>query len=290
MLVLMLLAGNARWVRADQPAVASINLCADQLLILLAEPEQILAVSNLAREAAGSHFVERARHLPVTDGNAEQILAMQPDLVIAGAYTTRYSVNLLRSLGTRVEILPIANSIEDMFSNLQRVAGWLGQQQKAAVMIKQLRSRLESVRSRQTQIANSRQGEQRSLAVVYDANGFTVGPATLRGEMLELAGWENVARQEGIETYGNLTLETLVKLSPHAIVESPYQGDSYSRAQRYAQHPVLRSSGIDPMIIRLDSSDTVCAGPWSIDLVEQLQQARMELVQQRDQSLTGVAE
>ena len=45
----------------DEIGVASINLCADQLVMLLAEDEQILSLSNLSQQEAGSYYFERAR-------------------------------------------------------------------------------------------------------------------------------------------------------------------------------------------------------------------------------------
>ena len=40
----------------QQVAVASINLCADQLVLLLADDDQIRSLSNLSHQEAGSYL------------------------------------------------------------------------------------------------------------------------------------------------------------------------------------------------------------------------------------------
>ena len=54
-------------VSADDklPRIVSINLCADQLLMSFADDEQILSLSNLSHDAAGSYHVDKA--LTVSD-------------------------------------------------------------------------------------------------------------------------------------------------------------------------------------------------------------------------------
>ena len=91
---------------AEAPArVVSMNLCTDQLAMLLAAPGQLQSVSHLARDPMSSTMVDEARAYPENRGGAEQIFLMHPDLVLAGSYTSLASVTLLRGLGVRVEQL-----------------------------------------------------------------------------------------------------------------------------------------------------------------------------------------
>jgi len=224
---------------SDEIGVASINLCADQLVMLLAEDSQIRSLSNLSHQEAGSYYFERAREYPVNEGNAEQILNLQPDVVIAGQYSSPHTLALLREVGLEVHILPIADSIEQMFENIESVSRWVGQE---------------------------------------DPNGYTSGASSLRGEVIELAGFRNAASEAGIESYGKLSLEAPINLNPDALIESPYSPGTWSRAQAMSQHPALRSAGIDPQIIPIPSRMMVCAGPWTLDVIEQLDIARLELM------------
>jgi len=272
-IVLCLLIGGNESTADALPSVVSINLCADQLVLLLAEPDQILSLSNLSHDSAGSYLYKQARHYPVSKGESESILALQPSLVLAGQYTTRHTVEMLVDLGIRVEIVPIANTFEQLYDNITNVAGWLGNSDKGVAMVARLRKRL----ARQEQNL-ARQSTVRPTAAYYDPNGYTVGEKTLRGRALELAGWTNVAADWGIEHYGTIPLESMVVLAPDALVDSPYSEGTYSRAQQMVQHPALRSHGLDPMVISIPGRQTICAGPWTVDMVDLLTEKRNELI------------
>ena len=254
---------------SDEIGVASINLCADQLVMLLAEDSQIRSLSNLSHQEAGSYYFERAREYPVNEGNAEQILNLQPDVVIAGQYSSPHTLALLREVGLQVHILPIANSIEQMFENIESVSRWVGQEERGRGTVAYLREKL----SWRVAVEGDR-----LMAAAFDPNGYTSGASSLRGEVIELAGFRNAASEAGIESYGKLSLEALINLNPDALIESPYSPGTWSRAQAMSQHPALRSAGIDPQIIPVPSSMMVCAGPWTLDVIEQLDIARIELM------------
>jgi len=248
--------------------VASINLCADQLVLLLADDEQVLTLSNLSHRPAGSYYYKEARKYPVNKGHSEPILKLNPDVVIVGQFSNVHTVNLLREVGLRVETLPIANDLETLFSNIESVASWIGKEQAADALIAKLRSRVAQVQ--ETEMPGP-------VAAVFDPNGYTSGKNSLRGQLMELAGWQNAASIAGIEQYGKLSLEQIIRLAPDALIESPYSPGTYSRAQRMSRHPALLESGLKPHIIDIPSRMTVCAGPWTIDVLEKLQAERIKL-------------
>jgi len=256
------------------PTVASVNLCADQMVLLLAEPRQIVSLSNLSHDKAGSFLHHKALQYPVNNGNSEQILALEPELVIAGEYTARFTLKLLRELGMRVETIPIANSLEQLYTNIENVAKWLGRAEHGETLATRLRDHVAQLQLNQRAYTGAM-----PTAAYYDPNGYTVGSDTLRGQVLALSGWHNVASDRGIVHYGSLPLESLISLAPDAIIDSPYSVDTFSRGQQMLQHPALLKSGLDPLIISIPSRQTICAGPWTVDMLERL-------VQERDQFLS----
>ena len=84
--------------------VVSLNLCADQLLVLLA-PERVAALEPLARDPALSFVASQARALPSVRADAEAVLRLHPDLVLAGRYGAQTTVALLQARGLQVEKL-----------------------------------------------------------------------------------------------------------------------------------------------------------------------------------------
>lgn len=249
--------------------VASINLCADQLVLLLADKDQIRSLSNLSHEEAGSFYFETAREYPVNEGHAEQILGLQPDIVIVGQYSSQHTVAMLQEVGLNIETLPIANNVETVFQNILHVAEWVGHPQRGVDLVDELRQKLAAIQP---------QAGSKPIAAVFDPNGYTSGKLSLRGEIMETAGFQNAASLAGIESYGKLSLEAIIALQPDALIESPYSPGTWSRAQAMSQHPALLDAGVNPHIIHVPSRKTVCGGPWTIDVIEQLQSERQKLM------------
>lgn len=256
---------------ANEPApkrIVSINLCADELLLLLADPQQISALTHLSHDQGASYFQTKALTYPTTTGLAEEVLPFKPDLVIAGEFGGIQTVNLLKKLGVRVETLPLANNMQQVFSNIELIAQLSGHPERGAAIVQTMQKRLAKLTPAET---------NPPLAAVYDPNGYTVGPESLRGQSMTLAGWRNAGELAGVRDYGSLSLETMVRLQPEALIDSPYTLNTYSRAEALAQHPALRGTGLHPKIISVPSNMTICDGPWILDTIETLQAQRLNL-------------
>ncbi len=273
--VCLLVAASAAEAAAPTPAasaiperIVSINLCADQLLLLLADPAQISALTHLSRERGASYFYQQALAYPTTKGLAEEVLPYKPDLVIAGEYGGIHTVSLLQKLGVRVETLPMANDFDTIFSNLEKVARWVGHPERGIDLAAKMRARLQTF---------TPATEQAPIAAVYDPNGYTVGAGSLRGQAMKLAGWQNAGELLGITGYGTLSLEAIVRLQPDALIDSPYTENTYSRAEALSRHPALRGQKKHARFINIPSSMTICDGPWLVDVIEQLQRERLAL-------------
>ncbi|HPE62439.1 MAG: ABC transporter substrate-binding protein [Thiothrix sp.] len=245
--------------------IVSINLCTDQLLLELADPAQIAALTRLSQDAPASYHRQQALNFPTTTGLAEEILPLQPDLVISGEYGLAATQALLRKLHIRIETLPIADDLETVYANITRIAALTGHPKRGAALVARMQQRLQQLPPPPA---------QRPLAAVYDPNGYTVGPRTLRGQAMALAGWQNAAALLGINDYGVLPLEDMVRLNPVALIASPYSAHTWSRAEAITRHPALRRSRYQRQVITLPSSMTICGGPWSIDVIEKLVRAR----------------
>src|SRR5271167_4285313 len=77
---------SAPALAAGLPRVASMNLCTDQLLLPLADPAQIVGLSRYSRDARQSFAAADARHYPILSGGAEDILVLEPDVVVASLF------------------------------------------------------------------------------------------------------------------------------------------------------------------------------------------------------------
>jgi len=65
------------------PSVASINLCTDQLVLTVADPDQIVSLSWLSAHPAESMLASQAASYPLNYGSAEELVAIGADVVSA---------------------------------------------------------------------------------------------------------------------------------------------------------------------------------------------------------------
>ncbi|WP_297341397.1 ABC transporter substrate-binding protein [Pseudophaeobacter sp.] len=255
---------------AGPARVVSMNLCTDQLAMLLAAPGQLASVSYIARDKRASAMADTAMAYPVNHGQAEEIYLIKPDLVIAGAYSTRATTDMLQRLGVRVEVFQPANSLQDVRNRIREMGEVLQRQQAAADLLSEFDRQLTDLRPRPP-------GPQ-PRAALYAANSYTSGPKTLAGQILASAGLGNIAAELGYERSGKLPLEVLAMAQPDLLVTtSPYP--RASRSEENLAHPVVRQLIAQSASGQMRDADWVCGTPHVLRAIEKLAQERRHLLE-----------
>jgi iron complex transport system substrate-binding protein len=247
---------------AEPQKIVSLNLCTDQLLMLLADPNQIASLSKIVDDPNVSFLAKKAVEFRKNRGDAEEIFMNSPDLVVAGVYTEKATVQILQSLGVRVEIFPIEQNFDDIVENIRKMGLLVGHADRAKRMINDFNIRLEELRSGIT---------ERPRAAIYSANGYTTGTDTMSGQILKTAGFQNITEEVGMSFGGTLPLETLVMLQPDFVITGKaYPG--HSRSEEILKHPALRPfKGITQT-----DAKWICGTPAVLDAVAELQHAHPE--------------
>ena len=111
--------------------VISINLCTDQLVLQLLDRDRIASVTYLAADPTISYSANRAVGLVKNHGLAEEVVALNPDLILAGAFTSRPTTSLLKKLGYRVIEFKMAGSFETLRQNIIKAGEVLDEEKKS---------------------------------------------------------------------------------------------------------------------------------------------------------------
>lgn len=245
--------------------VVSINLCTDQQAMAIAAPGQLASVSRLARDPALSNMADAAVALPVNDGRAEEVVSLAPDLVLAGSFTSRATVGMLRRLGVRVEEFPPANSFADIRESLTRMGQLLGRTERADELVREFDARLATLESDESETA------QKPVAVVYHIGNGTDGRGTLADEILTAAGWDNLAARLGLGSYGALPLETLVAGRPDLVLVGGAEASWSTEALPNARHPaIMAATDNGDRLMMLPDRSTICGTPFVVDAIARL--------------------
>ena len=100
--------------------IVSLNLCADELLLRLADREDVASITFLGADERFSSVAALAEGLHVNHGKAEEVLPLHPDLVLAEPYSARSTTQLLRRAGISVLDLPVPTSFQEVYQQIEK--------------------------------------------------------------------------------------------------------------------------------------------------------------------------
>lgn len=256
-----LLAGMPLPAAAKPQRLVSINLCTDQLLLLLADRSRILSISHLGADPAASALADEAAGIPVNRGSAEEALALRPDLVLSGIYQQHGTNRLIAAFGVPVFEMQPAASLPQALAQIRALGDAVGETARAEALAADIARRLAALPAPST----------RKTALVVQPNGLTTGRHTLANDVIEAAGFRNLAAEAGIESWGALTLERILLLRPDLLVLNDQSQRQRSLGQQLLAHPALTSAQAR---LEIPADLWTCPGPALAEAAERLVAAR----------------
>jgi iron complex transport system substrate-binding protein len=247
--------------------VVSINVCTDQLAMLIAGEGQLHSVSALASDPNSSTMTRQAKAFAVNHALAEEIFLMKPDLVLAGTFSSRATVGLLRTLGVKVEEFAPSRSFDDIRAAILRVGALHGREARARELVAELDAGLAEL------AAAPHSG--RSIAL-YDANSYTAGKGTLAGEIFRAAGLVNVGEALGITGSGRVPLELLIVARPDIVASSFRDYGAPALAQENFVHPAFAALEAASQTVATPTPNMICGAPFTLDAAFVLLRAGQE--------------
>ena len=208
--------GLERTVTLTGPAQRVVSLAASNTEILFA----VGAGAQVVGRDEASNYPEAASSIPTVGGwsgfSSESIVALQPDLVLAGGINPPELVASLEQLGITVYLLPNPVTLEEMYTNLQTVGTLTGHEAEAAALAESLKARVAVVGLKIAALT-----ERPTVFYEFDATDpakpYTYGPGTFGDLLIQRAGGTNIGAQlQG--QWVQISLEQLVVANPDMIL------------------------------------------------------------------------
>lgn len=231
--------------RAPLPArhgVASIDFCADQMVLGLLPKRDVKAVSFEA-DSDTAFSVPRAAGIARLRPQLEDIIALRPAVVVRSYGGSPRIDRQLEAMGIRVVQLGFPASLAEVRADVLRVGGELGAEAKAR----------DLVAGFDRDLAAARGATGKGTALYVTPGDVTTGPGSLVAEVMGAAGYAPYRTTPG---WGSLPIEAMVRRPPdvvfRAFFDSPrYQQDYWTSSR----HPIVAKAAHE-------AGDVAVPGAW----------------------------
>jgi iron complex transport system substrate-binding protein len=256
-------------LRRSWPAprrVVSLNPCLDAILLEVADPAQITALSRYSRDPRLSAVANVARRFPSTGGSAEEVVALKPDLVLTSGMGALELTDTLPRLGVRQESFNVPASVDESLGQVDKIARLVGHAERGALLNARIRAAIIA--------AGPRPGEPRLGALIFEFQGLASGPRTLVDELMRRTGFDNLAARYGLAQTGNVPLEPLLADPPQVLLAGRMASGEPMWVDHELSHPALKALQAKVRVETFPEVLMWCGGPTMIAEAAALARAR----------------
>ncbi|WP_285017136.1 helical backbone metal receptor [Novosphingobium sp. fls2-241-R2A-195] len=259
-----------------RPRIVSLNPCTDAVLAEVTSPGQLLAISHYSHDpSASSMDLARAAQFAEVSDAVEDVVALEPDVVVASSYTPPATAQALRDMGLEVVLEPLPADLPEALAQVRRLAKLAGNRSEG----EELAGRMEAAVAR----AKPPTGVRPVQALLWESGGIVAGDHTLIADLMRRAGFANAAAARGLAQADYLPLERVVADPPRVVFTV---GSPAGEEDRMLRHPALAK--VRGMIrAPLDRSLIWCGGPTVPKALARFAQVRRSLDNPRSRGHLG---
>ena len=242
-----------------RPTIVSLNPCTDAILAEVADPAQLLAISHYSHDPSGTSMdLATALRFRATGGTVEEVLALDPDVVVGSSFMPPATRAALSDLGMRVETVGIASTVAESEAQVRQLAAVTGHRERGEALV----ARIDAA------IARARTGGPPVSAILWQPDGIVPGDRALVSELMRGAGFANAGAARGLGQADYLSLERLLADPPRVLL--------VAGSERGQHHPALnmlsrmRRETFDPALL-------YCGGPTIVRAADRLREIRRSM-------------
>ncbi len=240
--------------------VISLDYCADQYVLKMLPRESIAAVSPDA-VSAFSYMREQAVGVPTVRPIAEDVIALQPDLIVRSYGGGPNATRFFEAAGYEVVQVPYVNGVASIAPTVLQMAQSLGVPARGQAIVARMNDRLQRIA----------EGHQTKTALYVTPFGATSGPDTMIHDMLDTAGLANFERQSG---WREIDLERLAYEQPDVVAAAFFDARGVAPERWSAmRHPIARRQLAERETVYLQGAWTSCSSWFLVDAIEALAEA-----------------
>ena len=209
---------NGRVTIPSKPLrIYTVSLGHEETVFGLVPSQRIVGVRPFTQNPAYSNVSTLAKTIEVIGRSPEQILARNPDIVIASPFATEELIMALQNVGIPVLQMELRNDPSGRVEDILFLGYALGEEQRAAKLVNEVQQRYIAVK----EITDSKPIEERPRVLsitFYSDKLYVAGNNSTEGNIIETSGGINVAAEAGIERNAVTSLEGIIAMHPEIII------------------------------------------------------------------------
>ncbi|MGL5150863.1 MAG: ABC transporter substrate-binding protein [Clostridium sp.] len=193
--------------------------------------------------------------------NIELIAELKPDLVIASTHFKEEAAKKLEELNIKTIVLYSEENFDGVYSSIETLGKILNSNEKASEIVKGMKAKVASVQEK----VKGLEAPSMYYVVGYGQKDSTAGGDTFIGQMIEMAGGNNIAKDS--KGWG-FSKEALAEKNPSMIVLSKYNDTkaAFTTTDFYKGLPAVK----DGKVYEIDENKLNRQGPRLADGLEEL--------------------
>lgn len=258
-------------IPAKPSRIHTLSVGYDEITFRLVEPERIAAVGRSTANPEFSNVASQASTIRHQLGrNAEEIVSLQPDLVVASPFGNPDLLAHLRGAGITLVVADLVSSVDAHEENIRFLAYLYGEEARGEALIQEVRGRIERLERGVASVPP--EGRPRVLVLVGPS---AAGAGTNEDGVLKLAGARNAAAEAGVVGNREISLEMIPVIDPDVIVVTEPDPARPTLGEPILRHPALQELRAirENRIVRVKSSLVNTLSHWNVIGAEELARA-----------------
>ena len=256
-------------VTLDAPPmrIHSLSLGHSEILAALVDFDRLTAVYSFFVDEEQSNIAELSSDALMIGFDPEEVVALEPDVIIASRFTNADTVALMTGAGIPIARTALENSALGNVQNILLMGYLVGAEAEAIGLVDEIEARMQFI----TDVLASDE-QPRVLSVSKWTSAYAAGSGSTEGGIIEQAGGINAAADSGIEGHQQVSIESIAAINPDVIiVPQPLDGATTFIAEltssaALAEVPAVKNGEIYYVAPRLHTT----LSHWNVRGIEEL--------------------
>jgi len=217
---------------AEKPKrIISMSVGVDEILLDMLSPNRIMAVTYLADDPTISSVSAKAKAVQgrVKGNSAEEIMAMQPDLVIIPDWAGLNTVKTLRDMGIKVYVYKTPVSLKEIQDSINNIAYLVGEKETGLKMVEKMQAQLDKTKA----IVDKIPADKRRCIVALSQMGAFGAKGTTFDDLCKHANIINGVALTGISKNESLSKEQIVAINPDVLLLPSWEATGKVKLSTY---------------------------------------------------------